>query len=186
MKKQLLLSLALFTPLFYLLYELFVAGAEDPIDTIYALTGATALTLLFATMSLSMLRRAFNLMRYRRTVGLFSFFYALLHLLNFIVFDMELNLGTALHETVDKPFIYLGMSAFSILLFMALTSTRSLFAKYHRYHKGIYLAITLASVHFVMAQKALSLTQWGLLALMGVIGVSKLLQHIRVPDTTRS
>ena len=101
----------------------------------------------------------------------------MLHLLNFIILDMELDLGAALHETFDKPFIYLGMIAFSILLFMAITSLRVFFAKYFKYHKVIYIALLLGSIHFVMAQKALSITQWGLLAVMTTIGVFKLLQR---------
>ena len=177
MKKQLLLVAVLLSPLAYLIYRLLTGGADDPIDYIYAITGSTALTLLFITTTLSMIRKMLNLIRYRRTVGLFSFFYACLHLLNFIILDMELNLGAALSETFDKPFIYLGMSAFIILLFMAITSLRVFFAKYFKYHKVIYIALLLGSIHFVMAQKALSMTQWGLLAVMATIGVFKILQR---------
>jgi sulfoxide reductase heme-binding subunit YedZ len=177
LSRQLLLSLLLLTPLLFLLYRLFGNGVEDPIKYIYTLTGATALLLLLVTTSISLMRPLANLIRYRRTVGLFAFFYALLHMSNFIVLDMELDLAFAFTETLDKPFIYLGMIAFAILLFMASTSTKQGFAKYARYHKAIYLAIILATVHFVMAQKSLSLGQWGYLAGIGIIAVLKLLQR---------
>ena len=180
MKTKLLLATVLLTPLGYLLYRLLTGRADDPIEYIYAVTGSTALTLLFVTTTISMVRRVVNLLRYRRIVGLFSFFYALLHMLNFIVLDMEFDFSEALHETLDKPFIFLGMSAFLILLFMAITSLRVLFTKYYRYHKVIYLALLLASIHFVMAQKALNMNQWGLLAVMTLIGIFKLLQRTGV------
>lgn len=175
--RQLLLSFILLLPLLFLLYMLFVSGVDDPIKFIYTVTGATALTLLYITTTLSLLRRSVNLLRYRRTVGLFSFFYALLHLLNFLILDMEIDLISALNETLDKPFIYLGMISFLILLFMALTSHRSFFPKYFKYHKVIYIALLLSTVHFVMAQKALSIPQWGYLGVMTLIGVLKVLQR---------
>jgi len=175
--RQLLLSFILLLPLLFLLYRLFVSGVEDPIKFIYMVTGTTALTLLYITTTLSLLRRSINLLRYRRTVGLFSFFYALLHLLNFLILDMELDLVSALNETFDKPFIYLGMASFLILLFMAITSHRSLFPKYVKYHKLIYAALLLSTIHFVMAQKVLSIPQWGYLGVMALIGVLKILQR---------
>lgn len=76
-----------------------------------------------------MLKKAVNLIKYRRTIGLFSFFYAFLHMLNFVILDMKLDLSTVLKETLEKPFIYLGMSTFLILLFMAITSLKILFWK---------------------------------------------------------
>lgn len=175
--RPLLLSFILLLPLLFLLYKLFVSGVEDPIKFIYTVTGATALTLLYITTTLSLLRRSINLLRYRRTIGLFSFFYALLHLLNFLILDMQLDLVSVLNETFDKPFIYLGMTSFSILLFMALTSHRSLFPKYFKYHKVIYAALLLSTIHFVMAQKVLSIPQWGYLSVMALIGILKVLQR---------
>jgi sulfoxide reductase heme-binding subunit YedZ len=175
--RQLLLSSILLLPLLFLLYTLFVSGAEDPIKFIYTVTGETALTLLYITTKLSLLRRFVNLLRYRRTVGLFSFFYALLHLLNFLVLDMELDLVSALNETFDKPFIYLGVASFLILLFMAVTSYRWLLPQYIKYHKVIYAALLLSTIHFVMAQKVLSIPQLGYLGVMALIGVLKLLQR---------
>ncbi|WP_373069728.1 sulfite oxidase heme-binding subunit YedZ [Sulfurimonas sp.] len=183
MSKQFFLVIALLTPLMFLLYKLFVVGVDDPIKYIYTLTGATAITLLYATTTISIVKKIKNLVKYRRTVGLFSFFYALLHLLNFIIFDMELDLGFAISETIDKPFIYLGMIAFLILLFMAVTSLRVLFSKYFKYHKVIYIAIILVTIHFIMAQKTLSPEQMGYLFIMGIIIVFKVLQRTNLIKT---
>jgi methionine sulfoxide reductase heme-binding subunit len=174
--KRAALYLLLSAPLIYLLYRLFVTGVDDPIKYIYTVTGSTALALLYAVVTLSLIRKRINLMRYRRAVGLAAFFYAFLHLLNFVVLDMEMNVAAAVDETLKKPFIYLGMGAFLILLFMAITSVPKLFAKYNRYHRLVYLALLLATIHFVMAQKALAYWQWALLAGMILIGILKLLQ----------
>lgn len=176
--KHALLIIVLLTPLCVLLFRLFAgSGVEEPVKYIYAITGSTALILLYITTTISMIRKKINLIRYRRTVGLFAFFYALLHMLNFVVLDMELDVAEAIHETLEKPFIYLGMSAFLILLFMAITSLRIFFSKYYKYHKVIYLAIVLASVHFAMAQKALDREDWGYIAIMVLIGLFKLMQR---------
>ncbi len=180
MKRKLLLAAVLLVPLGYLLYRLFATGVADPIKFIYTVTGGSALVLLYITTSISMLRKLHNFVRYRRMIGLFSFFYALLHMLNFVILDMELDIPKAVAETLDKPFVYLGMTAFLILLFMAITSLRILFARFFKYHKVIYLAITLATIHFAMAQKALSLEQWGYLGVMGIIALLKLLQRTRL------
>lgn len=113
-------------------------------------------------------------MKYRKIVGLSSFFYSLVHLINFIILDMELDLMFALEETFDKPFIYLGMIGFILLLFMAITSTKRLFKKFVKYHKVIYIALALTTIHFVMAQKALTIALWGFIILIGIIGGLKI------------
>lgn len=178
--KRTVLYLILLLPLLYLLYRLFAVGAEDPIKFIYTVTGTTALALLYAVIALPLIRKKINLLRYRRAVGLSAFFYALLHMLNFLILDMELDVSAAFKETLDKPFIYLGMGAFAILLFMAVTSLPRLFKRYGTYHRLVYLALLLATVHFVMAQKALAYWQWGVLAVMAGVGVLKLLQKSRL------
>lgn len=180
MNKQLYLVSVLLLPFLFLLYMLFITEVDDPIKYIYSITGATALTLLYVTTSISMIKKAVNLITYRRTVGLFSFFYAFLHMLNFVILDMEMDFASAIEETLEKPFIYLGNIAFLILLFMAITSMRALFSKFYKYHKLIYVAILLTSVHFVMAQKALSLDQWIYLVIMGIIVIFKFLQRTKM------
>lgn len=156
--------------------DFYFENVTDPIKYIYTLTGYTAIILLFATTTISLIKSKINLMRYRKIIGLSSFFYALLHFINFILLDMELDLIFALEETLDKPFIYLGMIAFLLTLFMAITSTKNLFKKYVKYHKVIYISLVLTTVHFIMAQKALSEIQWVFLGVMCIIGFLKIKQ----------
>ena len=62
------------TPLCYLVYRIFFDIPTDPIKYIYTLTGATAITLLFATTTISIVKKLVNFMQYRKTVGLMTFF----------------------------------------------------------------------------------------------------------------
>jgi len=111
-------------------------------------------------------------------IGLFGFFYALLHLLNFIVLDAEFSMIFIIEETFDTPFIYLGMIAFFILLFMSFTSTKNLFKKYKTKHQIIYIALILITIHFIMAQKSLSILQYSYLVMIIILAYYKVLQKI--------
>ncbi len=176
MKKKLILLFLLCQPMIFGLYQLFIVGTLDPIKYIYSLTGYTALVLLIATTTLSLLTPWIKLLKYRKILGLSSFFYALIHFLNFLVLDMELDARFAFEETLDKPFIYLGVISFLFVVFMAATSTPKLFRRLHKYHTVIYASILLAVVHFIMAQKALSINQWLFLGIFIFILFFKLKQ----------
>jgi methionine sulfoxide reductase heme-binding subunit len=177
--KRLLIYLILLTPLVVLSLQILIfENVIDPIKYIYTVTGVTATVILFFSITISLISKKINLIKYRRLVGLFGFFYAFLHLLNFIVFDAEFKIAFIIEETIDKPFIYLGMIAFFILLFMSLTSTKRLFKKYKTQHQFIYLALILITIHFIMAQKSITILQLGYIAMIFILAYCKLLQKI--------
>lgn len=177
--KRFLIYLISLLPLLYLLVRLFIfEDVSDPIKYIYTITGASATVIIFFSITLSLVREKINLIKYRKEIGLLGFFYALLHLLNFIVLDASFDFSFIIKETVDKPFIYLGMIAFFIVLFMAITSTKDLFRKYNKYHKFVYLALILVTIHWIMAQKAISILQFIYIGIILIIGYYKLLQQI--------
>ncbi|PLY09333.1 MAG: ferric reductase [Arcobacter sp.] len=176
---KVLIFLLLLLPSFILSYEVFyLQNVIDPIKYIYSVTGAIALILLFFTTTISLIKSWINLISYRKMIGLFSFYYAFLHFLNFIILDMELDFIFAFEETLDKPFIYLGMISFLILVFMAITSFGKLFKLYFKYHKVIYIALALTTIHFIMAQKALSIPQMGYVGIILIIAYFKFRQRI--------
>lgn len=178
MKRIFIYVLALL-PIVYLLTRLFIfENVNDPIKYIYTITGASASILLFFTITISLIKKKINLIKYRKEIGLLGFFYTLLHLINFIILDAEFDLSFVLKETIDKPFIYLGMISFFIVLFMAVTSTKTLFRKYNSYHKFIYLALILITIHWVMAQKSITIVQLSYLIVCLIIAYYKLLQQI--------
>jgi sulfoxide reductase heme-binding subunit YedZ len=177
---RIVLFFVLLLPVVYLASEVFYfQSAIDPIKYIYTFTGVVSIVLLFCTTTLSLIKAKINLITYRRQIGLFAFFYAFLHVCNFVILDAELDIDFIIKESLDKPFIYLGMSAFFMLIFMAITSLKTLFSKYYTYHKIIYVALILVTIHFVMAQKSLSVAQYGYLTLILFIAFFKLKQRLK-------
>jgi len=142
-------------------YELNVLGSlpNDPIKYFSDLFGLTALFFLIATLSISPLNKILKLkwLKYRRFLGVFSFFYAFLHMLVFFAIDMEFSLFAFWNEALDKPFLFFGLFAFFILLFMALTSTKKSFRRFHDWHRLIYLAGIFVILHYLMSLKVVTL-----------------------------
>ncbi len=177
--KRLFLYFITFSPLVYLLIRLFILDdVNDPIKYIYTITGASATVILFFSITISIIKNKINLMKYRKEIGLLGFFYAFLHILTFVVLDAQFDFEFIIKETLDKPFIYLGMIAFFIVLFMAFTSSKKLFRKFNKYHKLIYLALILITIHWIMAQKAISILQYLYMIPILLIGYYKLLEKI--------
>jgi len=165
--KPLLVLLALL-PLGLAYYKL--ESAIDPIKMLYNYTGIGAITLLLLSLLPSTCKRicGVNFLRYRKTIGLLSFAYALLHVSVFVVLDSELDFVTIFEKSLKKPFIYIGLIAFVILLLMALTSFKKLFAKLSKYHKAVYIALALALLHSFWAQKVAGVFEYSVIA-VGVV-----------------
>lgn len=132
----------------------------DPLKFLSDLAGNSALWMLAITLAVTPLRSyiGINFLKYRRLLGLFAFFYALIHALLFIGVDQQFDFIGVKHEVLSKPFIAFGMGAFLILLLMALTSTRKLFAKFKSWHKLVYIAVVLIAVHYLMSHKTITIT----------------------------
>ena len=136
----------------------------DPVKFILDLAAITAVHFLIATLLVTPLRKflKINFMKYRRLLGLWTFTYALIH---FSLFLMQLFLDTGFdpesiyEELIKKPFIFIGLTAFLILLFMAITSFKKLYKKFVKWHKLVYVVVVLVSIHFMMSQKILSTTE---------------------------
>lgn len=178
MMKRLAIHTILVLPFLYLLIQLFIVEVNDPIKYIYTISGITATVILFFSITISLIKRKMNLMKYRRAIGLWGFFYALVHTVNFVIFDAQFDIYFIFEETLDKPFIYLGVIAFLILIFMAITSTKNLFRKYGKYHTLVYLALVLITIHFVMAQKSIDIDLFCYIVVILIIAYYKLLQVI--------
>jgi methionine sulfoxide reductase heme-binding subunit len=133
----------------------------NPGDYITDQTGTWALALLVISLTVTPLRRLTKwneLIKLRRMLGLFAFFYATLHMLTwaylFNLFDPALMAA----DIVMRPFITIGMATFLILLALAVTSNRlsirTLGRKWQTLHRLVYLAAILAIVHFWWLVKA--------------------------------
>jgi sulfoxide reductase heme-binding subunit YedZ len=165
--KALLIFIALL-PLGLAYYKL--ESAIDPIKMLYSFTGIGAIVLLLLSLVPSTCKRLchINTLPYRKTIGLLSFFYALLHASVFVVLDSEFDFITIFEKSLKKPFIYVGVIAFTILLFMALTSFKKLFARFAKYHKAVYLALLLALLHSFWAQKVAGVFEYSVIT-VGIV-----------------
>ena len=133
----------------------------NPIEKITHRTGWWALVLLTVTLSVSPVRRLTgkpNLVRYRRLLGLFAFFYATLHFLTYLVLDQFFGWSFILEDIAERPFITVGFAAWLILLTLAVTSTtgwiRRLRKNWQRLHRMVYAAALAGGVHFLWKVKA--------------------------------
>ena len=163
------------SPLLYLCAKLFIIkNVNDPIKYIYTITGVSATLILLLLLIIPLIKDKINLMKYRKSVGIIGFIYALLHFLNFIFLDSQFDIEFIIKEVFDKSFIYLGIISFFILLFMLLTSIKKLYKKYNKYHKLIYFSILLITIHWVMAQKSLTLEHFFYLLIIFLIFYYKL------------
>lgn len=158
--------LAALTPAGLLVYALLTGGdlTANPIEYITHQTGWYALLLLTLSLSITPIRRLTKwhaMVRFRRLLGLFSFFYATLHLATWVVFDKILVTGAAASElwraavedVVKRPYITIGMVTYLMLLPLALTSTAGMIrrlggARWNRLHQLAYIAAITAVIHF--------------------------------------
>jgi len=132
----------------------FSLGA-DPVKKLEHECGKTALNLLLLTLAVSPLRELGDwpqLLRLRRMLGLFAFFYAVVHFTVYLVLDLELNLRMAATDIAKRPYITIGFTALLLLIPLAVTSTnrmqRRLGRRWLSLHRLIYLIAILGVWHF--------------------------------------
>lgn len=146
-------------PLARLALEAFgVAGlglGANPVEELIHRLGKWGLNFLLVTLAVTPLRRLSGwnwLIRLRRMLGLFAFFYLLLHFLAYAGLDQRFDLAVILEDVVERPFITLGMTALVLLLPLALTSTnammRRLGRRWRQLHRLVYPIAILGVWHF--------------------------------------
>jgi sulfoxide reductase heme-binding subunit YedZ len=132
----------------------------NPIEDITLTTGIWALRFLLVSLAVTPVRRLTGWNRiigYRRMFGLFAFFYATLHLLTYLVLDQFFAWDFIVADIVKRPYITAGMTAFVLLVPLALTSTRGwirrLGRRWTRLHRLVYIAAAAACLHFIWKVK---------------------------------
>ena len=133
----------------------------NPVETITHSTGDWPLRFLLVTLSISPLRRWFGLtglMRFRRMLGLYVFFYACCHFSIWFIADHGFNFGGMIEDIVDRPYITIGFSALVLLIPLAITSNnamvRRLGKRWKKLHRLVYLITGLGVLHFLWLVKA--------------------------------
>ncbi|WP_294606307.1 protein-methionine-sulfoxide reductase heme-binding subunit MsrQ [Roseovarius sp.] len=130
----------------------------EPIKALEHELGALALKLLVAGLAVTPLRRlaGVNLLKFRRALGLLTFFYVVLHLLVWLLLDVQIP-AQIWADILKRPYVTIGFAAFLLLVPLAATSNnwsvRKLGPKWRRLHKLTYVAALLAALHFVWLVK---------------------------------
>ena len=134
----------------------------NPIEFFLRTTGVLTLLFLLITLSITPLRKYYgwnNLVKFRRMLGLYSFFYGFLHLVTYSIFDKSFSLSAIAGDVWQRPFIAIGMLAFFTLIPIAVTSTNGMIKRlggknWARLHKLTYVAAILGVIHFWMIVKS--------------------------------
>ena len=160
--KPIIFSFLLLPSLFWA-YQFVVGGLGiNPIEKLMHNLGEFALRLLIATLLISSLanfKYLRSLQMVRRMIGLFAFYYVLLHLTTYVVLDHYFNWKFLFKDVLKRPFITLGFISFLLLIPLVLTSTKVMVRKltykvWKNIHKLIYIIAPLATMHFFLLTKA--------------------------------
>lgn len=161
-----LVSLSPFGWLVYALYSDTVLGTQylttDPVQKLDRELGDW--TLIFIILSLAVrpladIIKRNELIAYRRMIGLFALFYAVLHVASYQIFHLKLDVVAFLKDIAERPFITVGMIAFVLLIPLGITSTKGMIRRmggkaWRRLHMLIYPIALLGVVHFYMMIRA--------------------------------
>jgi methionine sulfoxide reductase heme-binding subunit len=150
-------------PLTLLLWDVYrkQVGA-NPLEFVTRTTGMLTLVFLLISLAVTPVRRITGLnwlTRFRRMLGLFAFFYGSLHLMTYIAFDRFFHLTTIPGDVAKRPFIAIGMTAFFLMLPLAITSTDRMVKRlggkrWMRLHRIVYLSGVLGVLHYYLLVKS--------------------------------
>lgn len=149
-------------PAAQLAYQAYVGDlGANPIETITRFTGSWALIFLLTSLAVTPLRRLTGrneLIRFRRMLGLFAFFYASLHFATYIGLDLFFDFRAVGNDIIKRPYITAGFVAFVGMVPLAITSTaamiRRLGKRWRQLHRLVYLAAIAGVIHFYWLVKA--------------------------------
>jgi sulfoxide reductase heme-binding subunit YedZ len=192
-----LVFLAALLPLARLVYYFRTDNlGANPIEVITHSTGTWTLIFVMITLSITPLRRLSGLLwmvQYRRMVGLFAFFYGVLHFITYIWLDQSLDLQSIVKDVYKRPFITAGFTAFVLMIPLALTSTkgwiRRLGKGWVKLHRLIYLTAIAGVTHYIWLVKKdirVPLIYAGILtALLGYRMVMQIVSRVRKDTAAR-
>lgn len=141
----------------------FVTGdlGANPIEEITHRTGDWSLRILLAALAVTPIRRVTgwnDVIKVRRLVGLFAFFWVCLHFLTYIVLDQFFGWSYIIEDVLERPYITAGFTAFLLMIPLAVTSTRGwirrLGKRWGRLHRLVYVSGVLGVVHYLWITRA--------------------------------
>ena len=150
-------------PLYSIIYQIFYnkLGAE-PVDKIINHFGEWTLIFIFLTLSMSPLKKITNSLiwiKFRRMFGLFVFFYASIHMLSYVGLDYRFDFQPLINDVLKKKFIFIGFSAWLLLIPLAITSSdkmvKILKQNWKKIHRLIYVIGIFGVLHFIWLSKTI-------------------------------
>ncbi len=134
----------------------------NPINTAIHITGVTALVFLLLSLAITPLRWLSGWggwISFRRSLGLYGFFYAIVHVIIYFTWDRELSIASLISELSKRRFLSVGGISLALMVPLAITSTNAMQRKlgqtqWKRLHRLAYPIAILAVVHFVMSVKS--------------------------------
>lgn len=134
----------------------------NPVEFVTRATGVLTLVFLVLTLLVTPLRRTFGwnwLLRQRRLLGLYAFFYGLAHLLTYIAFDRDWRLLSVFGDIYRRPFIAVGMLSFGLMVPLAVTSTNAMIKRlggkqWARLHRLTYYVALGGVLHYYLIVKS--------------------------------
>ena len=150
-------------PFFLILYKiLFDKLGPEPVKEITHFTGEWTLLFILFTLSMSPLKKITKLniwISFRRTLGLFVFFYATIHLITYVAVDYRFDWYQILNDVFKKKYVFIGFSAWLLLIPLAITSsqkmTKLLKHNWKKLHKLIYVIAIFGSLHYIWLSKTI-------------------------------
>ena len=151
--------------------------SANPIDDVTEFTGLWTLRFLAITLAVTPLRRVTgvsSLIRFRRMIGLFTFFQGFLHLTTYIWLDQFFMWSDILKDIIKRPFILSGMTAFTLMVPLAITSTRKWIARlggsrWQVVHRLIYFSGAAGVIHYYFYEKSDIRNPLGYAALLAIL-----------------
>ncbi|QKK28662.1 protein-methionine-sulfoxide reductase heme-binding subunit MsrQ [Rhizobium indicum] len=138
----------------------------DPVKSFELFLGIWTIRFLILTLAVSPARELFgwNYLRYRRALGLLTFYYALMHFTVYMVLDQAMDIPAVINDVLKRPFIMFGMAALTMLIPLALTSNnfsiRRLGKNWIWLHRLAYIIAACGALHFALSTKILDLEQY--------------------------
>lgn len=181
--RVLLLKIAIHLLSFLPLLALYVLAfsdqlGADPVKEVIHFTGIGAFNILLISLVLTPLAKKYRqgyLLQTRRLLGLYSFIYAMCHLLSFLAFEVQFDFALFVDEIIERPYITVGMVALLILFSLAITSVNTLKRKmgknWQRLHNGVYGAALLIALHFLWSVKS-DIIEPGIYAIIALFLIS--------------
>jgi sulfoxide reductase heme-binding subunit YedZ len=164
----------------------------NPIEFVTRSTGEWILIFLLATLAITPLRKLTgitSLIRFRRMVGLFAFFYGCLHLMTYVWLDQNFNFAGMVPDVYKRPFITAGFTAFMLMTPLALTSTRKWIGRlggkrWQILHRLIYLSALAGVIHFLWLVKRVTIRPEVYAAILAALMLARALMWL-VPALRR-